>query len=106
MTISIDVIRVEKIARFLGRYYAVLDPSEGWERIPAEVAKDVMAGNNIIPVVTLIKEEDQVFRLVVFQFSSGDWTAFQLHGFLHPTNPKIVWEARDVEGDDLKVVSH
>ncbi len=93
MTISINAVRVNKVARFMGRYYAVLDASEGWERIPAQVAHEIMTGNNIVPVVELIKEDDQVYRLGVFQYADGSWTAFQLHGYVHPANPRVVWQS-------------
>ncbi len=93
MTVGIKPIKITKIARADGRYFVSLNGS--WERIPAKIAKEVMKGNNILPLITLIKENSQIYYLGVFRFIDGSWTTFQLHN-IHPNDdPVIVWEEEE-----------
>ncbi len=95
MTIGMKLIRVKKIGHLKGHYYILLNNS--WDRIPSIVAKDIMCGNNILPLVSLIKDGGQIYYLSVFRLMSGKYVTFQFHNRVPDNSLRIVWEEKGVE---------
>ncbi len=88
-------MKVKKIGHLKGRYYILLNNS--WDRIPSIVAKDIMRGNNVLPLVSLIKDNGQVFYLSVFRLMNGSYKVFQFHNVSPNNSLHIVWEEKEVE---------